>query len=193
MKKWRDTVLVDPPQPRVNGSASVPEAGHPAGQIGNRALMPALNSGYTSASSSPTLVPSSSRVSPAGSYNSNSLSPRIGALTNHANNNTSVHSIPANRNGSSSISNRSPNHRNLLHSSPYATLVSPSASSTSPFISSRVSPYKSKSPGGPTLAAFNSNNSNLSPLPSSNFQSSSSSYAPNAETLSRYKIPHVFF
>lgn len=193
VKKWRDAVLVnEPPQPRVNGTSSSGEGAH-AGHGGNRMVLPLFSSGYTSVSSSPTLVTFSSRVSPAGSFNSNSLSPRIGTLTNYANNNnnnTSVHNIPVNRNGSSSIpNNRSPNHRNPHHlsSSSYATLVSPSASSASPLLSSRslVSPYKSKSPGGPTLAAISSK---ISPMPSSQIQSTSSSYAPNADTVSRYRL-----
>ncbi|ODM97929.1 Mediator of RNA polymerase II transcription subunit 26 [Orchesella cincta] len=185
VKKWRDAVLTDEP-PRnhvtVNGTSS--KVSERPG--GNRHL-PTLTSGYTSASSSPTLA-SSSRVSPAGSYNSNSLSPRIGTVTNHSNN-TSVNSLAANRNGSSSIASRSPNHRNLqLPASSHVTLVSPSASTASPLLNSRhlVSPHKSRSPGGPSLSVFNSHTSNLSPLPSSHYQSSTtSSYAPNAETVSR--------
>lgn len=84
----------------------------------------------------------SSRVSPAGSFNSNSsLSPRIVAVTNHANNNNNSH---ANNN------NRSPNHRNpQLLSSSYAT-ASPllntrcinNSSNTSPYLNSISSNYR---------------------------------------------------
>ncbi|CAL8088909.1 unnamed protein product [Orchesella dallaii] len=185
VKKWRDAVLTDEP-PRnhlsVNGTSS--KVSERPG--GNRHL-PSLTSGYTSASSSPTLA-SSSRVSPACSYNSNSLSPRTGTVTNYSNS-TSVNSSAVNRNGSSSIASRSPNCRNLqLPASSHVTLVSPSASTASPLLNSRhlVSPHKSRSPGGPSLSAFNSHTSNLSPLPSSQYQSSTlSSYSPNAETVSR--------
>jgi hypothetical protein len=159
--------------------------------LGSGRLQPsaALSSlqGYNSSTSSPKLQTSSSKVSPAGSQNSNSLSPRVL---------TSFNSILSggvssnNRNGGSANTNNNNSseslHRNATLSAAqqhYGTRHSPLNSASLTISSPSSAPYllnKSKaSPYGNTPSNY-SQSSTRSPALSTSY-----SYAPNSENVAK--------